>query len=297
MSKEITLNRRGFLKLAGASLAAGFIGYGAGRVSRILEDYLIINAPYDGLPPEDALKATATVVINNGVDNSFEPEGIFSREVFNKVRSGTYIFNSVSGNLLLSSTAWCVKKENNFLYFATCTHGNIDNNNTPGVLQFYRPNIDSGIITARNWHMIIDNKNDLTLMKCEFSPEEVQDKESLLHKDNYSVDTDTKLLMVGYPHIFRNAEQSLNSIVLGNVINVVDKSESNDYWLASGITTYGGSGSPVAYVDENKNPVVIGVISGTTNYVITDGVLKYKKTDVLISRSLKIDAMMRELDS
>ena len=300
MNKETDqFNRREFLKVAGYFLTGALYGSSAA----LLKNLITTDSPYEDLSPGESLQATAVAVNEKDLDNSFVPEEEFSQEVFHKIRSGTYICDLCSDDGIASVTAWCVRNEGNFLYFATSTHGMYDNQNSkPNRLVFWRPNIDDKRISTENFKMVYDKKRDITLIKSEFPIQDLENRKPLDFQDNYRLKADQKVAMVGYPKEFRDYnEDEDNAITLGSVITI--KNVSHYFlskWYASGVTNFGASGSPIAVVGKNESPIIVGMVTGAVfgkrPYFNKEDLLSFKKVYRITGSELAINELMTQVD-
>jgi hypothetical protein len=246
------------------------------------------------------LRSTAEAVSDHGQDNSFKPEGEFTKEVFNRIRKSTYIIRYLTKtNELYMETGWSAKKRENNLYLISATHGTFeDKEDIISGIEVIRPGIDEKIITPTDWNMVSDRNLDATVIKCTLKPENAENIETISYMDNYAIESGQQVLTVSYPEEFINPTNIAESLTKGEIMQVINRGLITNDWYTTGLTTNAQSGSPVVIVGENNEPVVIGMlIASAENFSLNseNGVRIVKKSEGVI-QTLSLEKLFNRIE-
>ncbi|SRR3989344_5847386 len=119
------LSRRQFLKAAVVAAAAALtVSKLTGNNSDKDQQLPTLPPPKrlpDSPPSQQSLQETRVVLEKTGKTSSFEPEGKFTQELFDRVQASTFLLSdAVEGGVL--GTCWCAGKEERSLRLVTNRH-------------------------------------------------------------------------------------------------------------------------------------------------------------------------------
>ncbi len=231
---------------------------------------------------DDSLHATATALSQENIQSSFQPEGKFTQEVFNKVQQATFKIAVVGmvtddkgnkGMEYLPGTAWLARanKDQNKYDLVTDAHvlayGKIE------IQQVYvlRPGIDQTPLNLGPGfcHVVTSQNYDVGILSCHLSPAQVAQMSvplvPLTFMDGDLPNQNDMLLTVGFPGDFNISNGTdLKAKTLGEVITVDGTTQNMGHKvsMARGISSQGGSGSPTVKLFDSVPgvPVVVGMV-------------------------------------
>lgn len=231
---------------------------------------------------DDILYATATALSKENKQSSFQPEGEFTQEIFNKVQQATFKIGIVGmvtddkgqkGMEYLLGTTWLVganRHREGQYDFVTNAHvvayGKIE------IQQLYitRPGIDQTPLSLGpgSCKTVASENFDDAILSCRFSTDQLTQMSMSIPPspldflDAYQLKSDEKVLTVGFPGDFDiSSGPDLKSRTLGEVVTVdgTDQNMGHQVVMAKGLSSQGGSGSPSIKVID-QIPAVVGMI-------------------------------------
>lgn len=233
------------------------------------------------------LQATATAVVEQGRDNSFQERYGFTKEIFEQVRKSTFIIETGYG----IATGWLAKKTGEYLYIATSRHliYTVYAGIKIGKVAIWRPNIDKdrqGFPWEAAGFYGIDNPQynlDMAVIKVKADEAYAQGLQALNWQDDVLLDKGQRFLIVGFPVTFFGTDYR-KALALGSVVTSKGVVEEKS-WLAEGVVGHGNSGSPAVVLRENGTPLVVGMVSGI------------RGTNEFSVTKLKLSPIIQQMDS
>ncbi|MBM3209626.1 trypsin-like peptidase domain-containing protein [Candidatus Shapirobacteria bacterium] len=243
---------------------------------------------------EKLLSATATAVAIKGADNSFVPEGPFRQEHFDQVRGGTYsltiYYEGVPGRRV---TCWLARAEKSsdgdeFYYFITAEHPlkPFFAGSPVSTMEIAQPDKESSFPFARAWAAAL-TEDDLAVIKVEFEKNHALLADPLPWRDNVEFKKSEPIISVGYPGVFVT-ENTIVAGEAGKVTKQIAVDSLRFVWVTT-LSSRGGSGSPVAIIDEAGELTVWGVLSGMDKENV--------ERPQAVIRNLKIKALIDSPDN
>ena len=293
-NRQQKITRRDFLKLAGAS----FVGTTVGITSGVLWEKWRINSIPDNSPSEDLLRSTAVALVKENKKNQFIERGKFTKEFFDRCCRGTFALEILKGELFARGTCWLAMIDNKGSYYFITNRHIIDFfKDTPvDKMKFWRPGIDSEAYRPSTMEGAASVGRDLAVIKCTGGNSFIQVGDALNWQDNVRPRKGQALLTVGYPEAFKdinNPEDLLTCASFIEVEKVIDTQKGK--WLAKGLLSSGGSGSPVIEVDTNGEPRVVGILYAAEDNLPTGKFLVGRKENVMYGCELEVGNLIKLL--
>lgn len=257
--------------------------------------------------PQAQLYATVSALETAELQNSFVPEGKFTKELYEHVVEATFpIFVTTDGGLSMKQgTSFVVGKEGNTIYLVTNRHviqGNdINNPKDPSAIGIFA-NVASKadgslpvLITFDDMQFVVSETRDIALVRANVpDDEDALLISTLAYQDDYVPKVEQRVLAVGWPKEF--TEEKIPYYTSATYLSVVFNRADYGEWGARGLLSSGSSGSPVIVPDTKGNPVVIGIVAEVGNKVAyPNGTLTVDRLAYFYP--LEIDALKRKLES